>query len=241
MAYDLATLRTIIGEEGRNAKDSSMYPAARRDRCLMRAMREWGRETKSVRNLTTVQLTVGTATFAAPCRPEFILDMELTLAGQTVSPKIEVTSIEAVRSATNDAAISLNGTPTLASGRPRLVAAADLTNWQTFPVADQPYTLNIWWWTQVTTWTAGTSTAMSFTLTDEELDSIAALGAVYYLQRSEPANTALADKAHGQFLRDAKLFALRGGGGRGVQVLTSDPAPWKVRHALGAAPPESNP
>lgn len=63
-------------------------------------------------------------------------------------------------------------------------------------------------------------------LPNEALLPIASQGAVYYLQCSEPANTATAQAALAQFEVEAKRFAARDAGGLGVQTINRDPPAW---------------
>lgn len=57
-------------------------------------------------------------------------------------------------------------------------------------------------------------------LPDEELELIASLGAVYYLQSSEPNNAATARQKYQLFLQEAARIAAIGNDGTGPQVLT---------------------
>lgn len=229
--YGLTDLQKMVRYSARNSKDSTEYVGEQIDFAIQQAAREWIRITKATRQLDSLTLSVGsTALPSLPSGflPEFLLEAYLTISGQQIRPCLEVVSYEAFLDA-QYARHTTPGTITPGNGRPHLLAFYNRTNGVVGPLPpDQVYQVALWWTTPFTTWTPGVtpSTVTSFNLDDDALQSIASLGAPFYLQRGEPENAAAANAAHAQFLIDAKDFARRGSGGKGVQVIHRDNPDW---------------
>ena len=230
MPYSITDLRLFVRDGARNANDASTYGDARIDRQIQLAMREWARLTRTPRQLDIVNLTIGSATVGAMPTgflPELDLGTYLTIAGKIISPGITFTTIEEVlRSQANGYVPNWN-TPaaptTPVTGQPSMIAFKDQANAILNTLPDQAYALNIWWQAPLTLWTPG-GTGPTFNLPDEHLLVIASLGAVYYLQKNEPSNSAGAMQSHNDFLAEARRITSRGAGGKGAKVLVrSDP------------------
>lgn len=229
MAYVIADLQAFLANSARNGNDPISYTPTRQDIAIQAAMRKWSRITRTPRQLDTVAITAGSATlpaFPTGFLPEFNLETYLSLSGKIIYPEITFTSIQDVL------AEQVNGAPlttTLISepptnprtGRPTKIAFADTSHAFLDTLPDQAYTLNVWWRCPLTLWTPGSS-GPTFNLPDEALLSIATLGAVYFLQKGEPANAAQAKEAYAEFIQEAGEFRGRNAGGKGAQVMQRD-------------------
>jgi hypothetical protein len=222
MAYTITDLRTLVRYSARDASDSAKYSDTRIDWAIQQAMLAWARETKTPRQLSTIALTQGSATvgaFPTGFTPDLVLDVYLTLSGSVIKPSLKFTSISGVLSAQVDETSDIDATgdePT--TGRPTRIAFKNDANAYLDTLCDEAYTLNVWWQAPLTLWTPG-GVGPTFNLSDESLLVIASSGAVYYLQKNEPENAALAQQCYMQFLAEAKRFAGSGAGGRGTRVL----------------------
>ena len=152
MAFTLLDARSRIRLAARNADDSGLYTDAAVDNALVLALDEWTRIVKPTRTTSTLTLTAASAslpTLPTGFLPEQLLRVYLTLSGQFVRPNIMSISYDALLEKQYE-----NGGD--AVGRPQYMAFTSPTAGVVYPTPDNAYSLLLRWWSQPTSWTAGT-------------------------------------------------------------------------------------
>lgn len=169
--------------------DSTMFFNRDVDKAFQRAAGRFLRATKQVCSLDALTLTIGSATlpaFPTGFLPELVIDSYLTLSGFLISPYIGITTIESVLQAQLNGQPWLNGYLNAANpptspptGCPSLIGFSTTTAGIVNTLPDQAYTLNLFWWKKLETFTAGCMGAWSSATAYQPGDVVSSAGTLY--------------------------------------------------------------
>ena len=161
MAYGLEDLQNILRYSARNAKTAAEYPCQQIDIALQAAIRLFLRLTYASREADTLTLVPGSnvlTVWPPGFLPEFLLSAYITLSGKLLYPELQIVTIEQLLTAQRAGfnrfpSAIVPGLP--ATGQPTMLAWTDQSTAEIYPIPDQPYAINLWWWRNLNAWRAG--------------------------------------------------------------------------------------
>jgi hypothetical protein len=194
----LATARTIAQRSVRNGTDSSAYSATDLDIAIAALGQRFCRVTRYLRATSSQAVAAGVYDLGTlPCHPAEILSA--TASGQTHEleriPWATLLSMKLAKSAT---------------GLPRYLAFRDAAYGECYPAPAAASVISLRYVQQFTTWTPGTTDAVTLNLPAEVLYEILPVGCRKYLQQNEPENAASASRAWAEYLEVEKSYAGQG-------------------------------
>ena len=194
--FNLFSGRQAVRVYARNARNPTGYTDQMIDYAIALAMDEANRIAKPVRTLSTMTLTPNSQTLpalAANCQPEFIIQAYVTLPSNPtaiINPDIMLTAIDNLLyqqwlgtglfpwSNYLPPQTFVNGQSV---GQPIFFGFTDSAgDGLCWPIPDQAYVLNYWWYQQPTQWSAGTQGAWSSTQQYYYGDIVSVAGELYF-------------------------------------------------------------